>query len=480
MGAVAVLPARLREGLRWFRLTPFDEDTPEGRAQERQRRAALSAAASALSKILSVLATLVSIPLALAYLGVERFGIWSVLSALMLGLQFADLGLGNGVINTVSAAYGARDASALRRCVSSGAFALLGVSAVLALVALAVVPNVDWAHVFTVKSTQASSEVLPAVSAFAVCVALAVPLGLVQRVQIALQKGFIPSVWQCLANLLSLLAIWQATVWQLGLPWLVLALLGAPLVTGLLNALFYFGHVEPTLRPSWAQVDREATMLLLRTGGSYFVIQVAAAVVFASDSVFIAHLLGASEVARYAVPEKLFGVISLVVATAVGPLWPAYGEAIASGDIDWVRQALKRSLVLAAAFSASAAAVLLLLGPWLIELWVGPALQVPSYLLLALGIWKILESVGFALAMFLNGAGILRFQMINAWLMATLVLAVKVPLIVVLGPTGAPLTTATVYLIVTLIPLIFLIPRMLHRLRSPGNLHRQVSTGQLR
>lgn len=221
-------------------------------------------------------------------------------------------------------------------------------------------------------------------------------------------------------------------------------------------------------------------MLLLRTGGSYFVIQVAAAVVFASDSVFIAHLLGASEVARYAVPEKLFGVISLVVATAVGPLWPAYGEAIASGDIDWVRQALKRSLVLAAAFSASAAAVLLLLGPWLIELWVGPALQVPSYLLLALGIWKILESVGFALAMFLNGAGILRFQMINAWLMATLVLAVKVPLIVVLGPTGAPLTTATVYLIVTLIPLIFLIPRMLHRLRSPGNLHRQVSTGQLR
>ncbi|MDO9095623.1 MAG: oligosaccharide flippase family protein [Rubrivivax sp.] len=465
-------PARLVQNwagrLRFLRLTPFDESSAEGRAQERHRRAALSALAAALSKALSVLATLVSIPLALAYLGDERFGIWATLSALVLALQFADLGLGNGVVNAVSTAFGARDTAAVKRYVSSAAFTLLAVCAALALltlVLLTVVPQTAWVQLFKLKGVQAQAEVLPALAVFAACVALAVPLGLVQRVQIALQRGFIASVWQCGANLISLLAIWQATVWQLGLPWLVLALLGAPLLTALGNALVFFWRTEPGLQPAWQHVDRAATALLLRIGASYFFIQVAVAVVFASDSLFIAHLLGASEVARYAVPEKLFGIISLAVATAVGPLWPAYGEAIARGDLDWVRQTLKRSLLMAALFSAGAAGLLLLLGPWLIGLWVGTALQVPVSLLLALGVWKTFEGVGFALAMFLNGGGLLRYQLITAWLMAAGVLALKPWFVLQLGVTGAPLATALVYGLVTLLPLWWMLPRMMRQVR---------------
>ena len=98
--------SRLGSRLRYLSLRPFDESTAEGRAQERHRRLALSALAAALAKLLSVLTTLVSIPLALAYLGDERFGVWATLSALVLTLQFADLGLGNGVVNTVSSAHG--------------------------------------------------------------------------------------------------------------------------------------------------------------------------------------------------------------------------------------------------------------------------------------------------------------------------------------------------------------------------------------
>lgn len=478
MPAVAAMPGplperpiapwrgRLAGWLAVLRLEPFDQSTAHGRAQERHRRAALSALAAAVSKALSVLATLVSIPLALGYLGAERFGVWSTLSALVLALQFADLGLGNGVVNAVSSASGARDPAAMRRTVSSAAFALLGVCLALGLLAWAVVPGVDWAHVFNLQGDLARAEVMPAVAVFAGCVALAVPLGLVQRVQIALQRGFIASVWQCGANLLSLLAIWQATVWQLGLPWLVLALLGAPLLTALFNALVFFGRMEPALRPAWSQADRGVTRSLLRTGASYFLIQVAVAVVFASDSLFIAHLLGAAEVARYAVPEKLFGAISLVVATAVGPLWPAYGEAIARGDFDWVRQTLKRSLQLAALFSATAAALLLLAGPWLIGLWVGRELQVPASLLLALGVFKTFEGVGFALAMFLNGGGLLQYQLVTAWLMALVVLVLKPLLVLQLGVAGAPWATAAVYGAITLLPLAWMLPRLMRRVRG--------------
>jgi len=451
--------------LRYLSLKPFDESTAEGRAQERHRRLALSALAAALAKLMAVLTTLISIPLALRYLGDERFGVWSTLSALVLTLQFADLGLGNGVVNTVSSAHGAGDRAALRRYVSSAAFALLGVCCALLLLALVAVPLVPWPQVFNLKGAQVADEVLPSVTVFAVCVALAVPLGLVQRVQMALQRGFIGSAWQCVASVVSVLAIWLCTQFQLGLPWLVLALLGAPLVAGLFNAILFFGRTEPDLRPRRADVTRAAATTLLRTGASFFVIQVAVAIVFASDSIVIAHLLGAAEVAHYAVPEKVFSVISLVVATAVGPLWPAYSAAIARGDLDWVRRTLKRSLMLAGLFTAGAALLLCLIGPWLIHLWVGDAVQVPTSLLLALGVWKMLEGIGFALGMFLNGGGQLRFQIITAWTMALCVVVLKPVLVLQWGLAGAPMTTALVYAAITLLPLSFVLPAMLRGMR---------------
>lgn len=462
--------SRLGAKLRYLSLKPFEESTAEGRAQERHRRLALSALAAALAKTLAVLTTLVSIPLALAYLGDERFGVWATLSALVLTMQFADLGLGNGVVNTVSSAHGAGDRAALRRYVSSAACALLGVCLLLLLVAAVALPLLPWAQVFNLKGALGISEITASVAVFAACVALAVPLGLVQRVQMALQRGFIASAWQCVASLLSLLAIWLCTQLQLGLPWLVLALLGAPLVAGLLNALFFFGRTEADLRPRRADVTRAAAGTLLRTGASYFVIQVAVAIVFASDSIVIAHLLGAAEVTHYAVPEKVFSVISLAVATAVSPLWPAYSAAIARGDIDWVRHTLKRSLLLAALFTSGAALLLWLTGPWLIRLWVGDAVVVPGSLLLALGVWKMLEGVGFALGMFLNGGGQLRFQIITAWTMALCVIVLKPMMVLQWGLAGAPLTTALVYAAITLLPLALVLPAMLRGMqrRQPG------------
>ena len=465
MGAAAVLPAKVRDRLRWFSLTPFDQGTAEGRAQERHRRVALSAGASALSKVFAVLSTLLSIPLALNYLGTERFGIWSTLSALVITLQFADFGIGNGVINTVSAAYGAGQRDAIRRLVSSAAFTL-GVIAVIILSFLPIVlPLVPWEGVFGIKGEMARQEVGSAVAAFCICVAAAIPLGLVQRVQIALQRSFIASLWQCAANACSLLAIWAATSLQMSLPWLVVALLGAPLLMAFLNSVVFFSR-ERDIRPSLAAVDWAATTELLHTGGSFLVLQIAVAVVFTSDSIVIAHVLGAAEVTHYAVPEKIFGFIPMILSTILAPLWPAYGEAVARRDIGWVQQSLKRSFVFACAFSLSCSILLFLLSPWLVQHWVGNSVVLSTGVLAALSLWKVLEGSGLALAMFLNGAGIIKFQLVTACLMAAAAFAIKPYLVGTWGIAGAPASTALVYLVIVLIPLAFYLPRVLHRLRA--------------
>ena len=395
-------------GFSWLQLhsllTVGETESAGGRARERQRRIVLQALASALAKAISIGTALISVPLTLHYLGTERFGMWMTMSSLVAFLSFADLGMGNGLLSSVATAYGRDDRAKIRQLVSSAYFAL-GLIAIFVLAFLAVAYTfVPWHRVFNVQSDLARAEAGPAIAAMVTCFALAIPIGVVQRTQLGLQMGYAASLWQCVASLLGLagvmLAIWQ----EASLPLLLLAYAGAPLLVGLVNSLVFFLYQQRDLAPFFGGVSRGAIRILAGTGLLFLVLQVSGSVTFMSDNFIIAQKLGAAAVPQYAVPEKLFGLIGMVLWFALSPLWPAYGEAIARGDGKWVRTTLSRSLLISAAAAAAGSGVLIVAAPRIIELWVGHAVAPPLLLLLGLGVWRVLDGIGSSLAMFLNGA----------------------------------------------------------------------------
>src|SRR3982751_421810 len=97
--------ARLRRVLSVVRVRPFDCSTEAGRSQERYRRAALAVLASVAARGVSILTLLLTVPLTVGYLGEERYGLWMAVTSFLGFLVFADLGIGNGLINTISDAH---------------------------------------------------------------------------------------------------------------------------------------------------------------------------------------------------------------------------------------------------------------------------------------------------------------------------------------------------------------------------------------
>jgi len=460
MGPAAVLSARVRNRLSFLSFTPFDQTTAEGRANERHRRVALTAAAAALAKVLSVGTTLISVPLTLHYLGVERFGMWMTISSLIAMLAFADFGIANGVLSSVADANGRDDSTAIGRFVASGFFLLVGIAAVLMVAFALAYPFVPWHKVFNVQTPLARAEAGPALAVFVACFALAIPLGVVQRVQMGLQQGFSASLWQCMGSMFALTGVLLAIYAQCGLPWLVLALAGAPLLAAAANSLHFYFFARPDLRPRMSAAHWASVRKIAETGALFFVLQITVAVAFSSDSIVIAQMLGASAVAQYAVPEKLFGLISLALAMVLAPLWPAYGEALARGDGPWVRRTLARSFGISFLLAASLAAVLTLVAPSILRFWVGDSVVVPLMLMVALAIWKTIEAAGNAVAMFLNGAQIVRVQVIFASLTAIFALGLKILLIPIFGIAGVVIATIVSYCVFTIMPYSILIPRL--------------------
>ena len=100
------------------------------------------------------------VPLIIAYLGVEKYGIWVTVLSVLYWLTFFDFGIGNGLRNRLSEAVSREDAKTGRELVST-AYAAIGIFTAIALVAgLCLIAGLDWTailHAQIIPATELSA-----------------------------------------------------------------------------------------------------------------------------------------------------------------------------------------------------------------------------------------------------------------------------------------------------------------------------------
>jgi O-antigen/teichoic acid export membrane protein len=434
------------------------------RARDRYRRAALTSLSSIGVRSISIVTTLVSVPLAVNYLGVERYGLLITITSLVALLGFTDLGLGNGMLNAFVAAQAAGDRERARAYVSS-AIAFVGVITVIIGSTLALISLwVSWSDVFNVSSANASAEAAPALAVFVACFLVNLPLGLVERVELGLQEGFLYNACLGAMSILGLAGFFLAIRLHAGLPWLVLALASPPAAASIVNSLSLYGRRKKWLRPTLSRVSWRVARPMLATGLMFFALQLLLAIAYSADNIVVARVLGSDAVPDLAIPFKMFNLVAVGIAILVGPLWPAYAEAVAVGDVDWVRATLRRSLLAVLSIAVPACTALVIFGDSLLDLWVGGAVESSTALLVGLGVWTVLGGTGATVAMFMNALGALKIQVILAFLFTAFNLPLSIILVSRIGVAGAIWGTVISYVVFVAIPLAFIMPRLLNTL----------------
>jgi O-antigen/teichoic acid export membrane protein len=423
------------------------------RGAERNRRAALSGITAATARAVQIGASLLTVPLALRYLGTERFGLWMTISSVIVMADFADFGLGNGLLNSVAKAHGKNDVEGIKKAISSAFASLCMISGVLLILFFSAYGFIPWADFFRVTSPAARLDAGPTLMVFAICFALNLPAGIIQRTQQGLQEGFLTDLWQLVGSVLTLVGL-VAGIWlRVGLPILVLAFAGAPLTARLLNGLYFFGVRRPDLRPRWRFASLNTVKQIMSIGVLFFVLQVVVAIAYSADGLVIARAVGAVNVPEYVIPQRMFALISMMATMFVTPLWPAYAEAISRGDVAWVKHSLWKSMTLVLLASAAASILLLLASQVLIYWWAGPTIHPPMILLVGLAVWTVMESCGIALAAFLNGSGFLHFQIAVAAVFGVSCITAKVYLARRYGSAGLPWATIVTWGLLAFVPL---------------------------
>ena len=266
------------------------------------------------------------------------------------------------------------------------------------------------------------------------------------------QKGYINNIYDIFTRVVLVLSIALAAKHGAGVATLIAIVLFIPASIAALNLSTIFALQMPWLRPTFSSVNFTTIRSILQQGFLFVVLQLVTAAAFASDNVVVAKLFGPGAVTSYTLPRTFFQMVATATLLLLMPLWPAYGEAIARGDLRWVKRTLTRSLILTALLaSAGAIAVAALTKPAL-HAWVGHSAN-PSFALLSgFGTFVVLTTCGNVLAMLLNAASVIRFQVITSLAMGVAAFIAKVYLGRYFGLEGVIWGTNAAYVVFSLLP----------------------------
>jgi O-antigen/teichoic acid export membrane protein len=118
-----------------------------------------------LSKGVLVVVSIISIPIAIRYLGPESFGVWTTISTFLAMLLVLDLGVANALTNFISEGYARNDREHASRYASTALFLMVVLAMAWGLIAWQLWPLLDWYSIFHLSSRDEAPVVWRAVAA---------------------------------------------------------------------------------------------------------------------------------------------------------------------------------------------------------------------------------------------------------------------------------------------------------------------------
>jgi O-antigen/teichoic acid export membrane protein len=400
---------------------------------------------------IAVIANFFAISLTFKYLGAERYGVWVTLSSVLAYLTVFDLGIGSTVINKVSEALANGNQESARQQIETVYLTLAGIALSIAACIFLVWPLIFWPAVLGYRNGPNQGEVTTAAATAIVIVLVSFPLSVTPRIMGACQKITLSNLWNSIGSILSLVGVILATRLKTGLPGLVVALSGASLLVGIFSTLWLYRHFE-WLWFSFRGLRWGKVRDLLRTGLPFFAVQISGIILFQTDNLIIAQILGARAVAPYSITWKLFSYASLLQVIALPTLWPAYADAFARRDVAWVTATYRYNLLIAVGSTTVFVLGLFAVARRFITVWAGPS-AVPSYaLLLGMGFWTIMSSLSWCESCLLGAAGKVKGQAIYSAIGAGVNVVASIVFGRLYGLSGIILGTVVAYLLCIIVP----------------------------
>ncbi len=365
-----------------------------------------------IGRIVYYIISFITVPLALTYMGKERFGIYQIILTFLSWASIANLGVGNGLRNKISEFIGNNREGELRGIIGSAFYIAL----IIGLILLIVVGSFIW-FVFEpewiISNTSISYYEIKLtflVSFIFFCINLV--FSLFSSIAYGIHKSYLTTIVQVVqyAIYCSLLYIFIKTNQKSFLVY-VSIIYGVSTIFSQIVPLFTIVKNKFLWPPDFSSHKTYSKELLNMSLG-FFVLQLSSIVLFSSDNIILSKLLGPEEVTEYNIAYKLYFLIITFFSIILIQVWNSTTDALAKKDFDWIKKTVKKLHFILIPIFLGTIIISIFLND-IIFIWIGETFNFSLNFRIIFAVYVLFHCSNAIFVNILNGIGRLRIQTIS-------------------------------------------------------------------
>lgn len=390
-------------------------------------------------KGISIIIGLLFVPLLLNYLDAERYGIWLTLTSIVGWFTFFDAGLGNGLRNKLTEAMAKGEHQLAKEYVSTTYALISAIFIGVLFLFYCVNPLLHWNEILNTTSVPEKELALLALVVFTFFL-LKFIFNLIGIILMADQKPALNNAFNPIGNILSLIIIYVLTITTKG----KLVIMGfvlsiVPVMVLIIASFFLFKGRYHDLRPHISKINWKHSSSLLGLGVKFFIIQIAAIILFSTSNIIITQILGPEQVAIYNIAFKYFQVPVMLYGIIMTPIWSAVTDAYTRKDYPWLKNTLSKLNKFSLLFFVGII-LMLIFGQYAYTFWVGQKINIPFSVSATMALYSIINVFLSPYTQYVNGMG----KLYISTRLVVLIFAFYIPLAILLAKS--PLQLAGVML----------------------------------
>lgn len=392
------------------------------------------------ANIVSIIAGLISVPIALHYFGPVRYGIWAIISSVIAYLNFSNLGISAAAQVLIAKASKPFE----QRAVLLHSLFLLFISSAVVLILVIGITHThpNWVLILGKIPLNLRTEAAEAGIATAILFLLNMPLRVFSAGFIGLQKIYWANFYGSLGGIIALMALILTVLLKGNLVTLAIFRGVSAICISIACGLHLLFSNPELRRKTDKPIDTEFSIKSTFISGiRFFIIGIAAMVVWNTDNLVISHFLGIKAVTPYAITFKVFAIAFSIFMSVNLTLFPMYGKAAGLRQWDWIQRTYEKATLLLPIIGG-----LIWIGSVaflreIIYIWVGPEAYGGILVVFALGGYGYMLSLVNIHSNLLSGLNATKNMIYIGWAEAIANIGISIALVGSLGIGGVALGT---------------------------------------
>lgn len=363
-----------------------------------------------------LLVSLISTPAYIHYFGDQTvLGVWYTILSVITWIDFFDLGIGNGLRNSLVKSFAEKDWITAKKLISSAYLTIGCLTAVLIGTGNTLISMINWNDLLNISGEVLAGNILEtAIQRIYFGVALHFFLKLISSVIYAMQKSALNNFISLLGNILRLVYVLVAprSTPEANLLAIANAYAFFSCVPYLVATIIIFSTKLRSVAPSLRYCRRDAVGQVMGVGGIFFVCQILYMLLINTNDICITYFTGPENTTEYNIYYKLFSVVGTLAQLALTPVWSMVTKAIYEKSYNWLRRLYCKIIKLMIPVVLVQFLLVILL-QFAVNLWLGEAaIEVNYGYAIVFAIWGTVFTFQNSLSTFVCGLGKMKLQMI--------------------------------------------------------------------